>query len=500
MAQTEQSTQLLKGPTGTFETLHIKFLLICATYFGLHILLRTLISPTLDYDEAEQALLSQWLLPGYTEQPPLYSWIQYLLFHLFGEGVLAISLLKNSLLFLTYLFVLLAGRLLFASRFLPILASAALLLIPQIGWESQRDMTHTTLVTCSAAATLWLLLRLLKNNSPLDYLYLGIGIGVGFMSKANYFAFLALLLPVFLSFQKGRKTLGSPRILITLLVAVSMAGPFFLWLLQHQDIALSASHKLHRPTENPLLHGLLSFFKNGLLFLTPFLIISFVSFRKTILARKIENNFAISFFSRYLFFFILLMCIAIFFFNITYVKDRWLQPILFVVPLFCFARLDGVVLDNNHLKTFFGFILLAAVTVYTVFTLRVVATDITGSFCRLNYPMQAIAAKIHKSGFKNGVIVSDNRFLAGNLRLQFPGSAALIPGYQFETHVTLHGTGLAVWKADQSAEMPEELTNYLLDNWAIKPNEFPVQVIEQKLLYSTKTSVKLATMVFPIPD
>ena len=213
MAQTEQNSQLLKGPAGPLDPAQRWFLLAIVTYFCLHILLRVMISPTLDYDEAEQALLSQWLLPGYTEQPPLYTWIQHLLFQLFGENAFAISLLKNSLLLLTYLFVLLSGRLLFSSPLLPILASASLLLIPQIGWESQRDMTHTTLVTCSAAATLWLLLRLLKTNRPVDYLLLGLGMGVGFMSKANYFAFLILLIPTFLSFSPPSRPPFAPPFL-----------------------------------------------------------------------------------------------------------------------------------------------------------------------------------------------------------------------------------------------------------------------------------------------
>jgi len=129
----------------------LKFLLLLSAYFSLHILLRVLVSDSLDYDEAEQALLSQWLLPGYTEQPPLYTWVQYFLFELFGKSVFAVSLLKNGLLFLTYLFVYLSGEKLLKDTRAAILATSSLLLIPQIAWESQRDMTHTTLVVFAAA-------------------------------------------------------------------------------------------------------------------------------------------------------------------------------------------------------------------------------------------------------------------------------------------------------------------------------------------------------------
>lgn len=120
--------------------LTLKFLLLLGCYFSLHIVLRVIISDSLDYDEAEQALLGQWLLAGYTEQPPLYTWIQYGLFKLFGKGVFAISLLKNSLLYLTYIFVFFSSREVLRDGRAAILATASLLLIPQIAWESQRDI------------------------------------------------------------------------------------------------------------------------------------------------------------------------------------------------------------------------------------------------------------------------------------------------------------------------------------------------------------------------
>ncbi len=147
------------------QQLEIKFLILLGCYFSLHILLRVLISDSLDYDEAEQALLGQWLLAGYTEQPPLYTWIQHALFALFGKNVFAVSLLKNSLLFLTYVFVFLTSREILKDTRTAILATCSLLLIPQIGWESQRDMTHTTLVVCAAAASLWQALRLVKKQN-----------------------------------------------------------------------------------------------------------------------------------------------------------------------------------------------------------------------------------------------------------------------------------------------------------------------------------------------
>ena len=53
-----------------------------------------------------------------------------------------------------------------------------MLLLPQIGWESQRDLTHSVLVTGMASMTLWLALTMLERKPGCrHYLLLGLLIG-----------------------------------------------------------------------------------------------------------------------------------------------------------------------------------------------------------------------------------------------------------------------------------------------------------------------------------
>ncbi len=262
------------------QQLTIKFLLILGCYFSLHILLRVMISDSLDYDEAEQALLGQWLLPGYTEQPPLYSWIQYSFFELFGKNVFAVSLLKNGLLFLTYVFVFFSGREILKDTHAAILATCSLLLIPQIAWESQRDMTHTTLVVCAASATLWQALRLVKKQNLANYCLFGLLLAIGFLGKANFALFLAILLLTLSTFAEGRKVLFSPKIVLSILIMVVLTGPYFLWMFNNQDIVFSTAGKFKRGIENYQLKGIISLFSNSLLFLTPLWLICLLVFPK----------------------------------------------------------------------------------------------------------------------------------------------------------------------------------------------------------------------------
>src|SRR5262245_21622617 len=74
-------------------------------YFGAHLLSRVLVSDALELDEAEQTLWTQQLHAGYGAQPPLYTWLQWGVFQLFGVSVFSLALLKNLLLALTYTFV-----------------------------------------------------------------------------------------------------------------------------------------------------------------------------------------------------------------------------------------------------------------------------------------------------------------------------------------------------------------------------------------------------------
>ncbi|MBN3040766.1 MAG: glycosyltransferase, partial [Candidatus Omnitrophica bacterium] len=57
------------------------FYIILALYFILHLLLRIFVSTALEKDEAEMVLFFQHgFSPGYSSQPPLYFWLQFIFF------------------------------------------------------------------------------------------------------------------------------------------------------------------------------------------------------------------------------------------------------------------------------------------------------------------------------------------------------------------------------------------------------------------------------------
>lgn len=129
--------------------------LVLGIHFGCHLLIRLAISDTLTLDEAEQVLVSQAFQWGYSGQPPLYAWLQHVLFLVLGRNLFALAFLKNGLLFLAYLFFWLSARRLWPDRReLTSLAVLSWLLIPQIVWEAQRDLSHSVMVLTMASASL----------------------------------------------------------------------------------------------------------------------------------------------------------------------------------------------------------------------------------------------------------------------------------------------------------------------------------------------------------
>ncbi len=445
--------------------------------------------------------MGQWLLPGYTEQPPLYSWIQYALFQLFGKNVFAVSLLKNSLLFLTYVFVFFTGREIFKDTRLAILATCSLLLIPQIGWESQRDMTHTTLVVCAAAATLIQSLRLLKTQNLANYGLFGLCLAVGILGKANFALFVASLFLTLLTLPLGRKAIFSPKILLTLLIIAVATGSYFFWMVNNLDIVFSAGYKFKRTVENHQITGIINLFFKSFLFLTPMWLICLLVFPAGFgRNQNPQSDFQHQFIKRYILLLFLILLIAILLFKVTYVKDRWLQPLLFAAPLFFFSRLEPSRLSPKQFKSFLTVIAVAAMAVYLSFSIRVAGASYIHNFCRMNYPFTAITDDLRQTGFSKGLIISDNRFLAGNMRLQFPGSVALIPGYKFETQTNAKGFASAavLWEADKSPAMPAELATFLAQTYNIIPSDYPIKYVQHLYKYGRTETVKFAIMQFPI--
>ena len=403
-------------------------------YFGADLVSRLLVSDALELDEAEQVLWTQQLEAGYATQPPLYTWLQWAVFQLFSVSVFSLALLKNVLLALTYTFVFLAARVVVAAP-LAVLASACMLLLPQIGWESQRDLTHSVLVTTLAAATLYLVVLMMRRPRPVLYLALGVVAGLGVLAKYSYVAFIVALGLALLMGRDTRGLLRSRWILVSGLVALLIVLPHALWLLEHwQQAAHGTLDKLGVQAAAAsraarAARGFGSLAVAVLAFVAPWGVVMLVVFGRSLWRASPQAGIqprgpmlpgTRTLWLRYTLALALMFAGMVLLGDVSRFKDRWMQPFLFMVPLAFFACAPHL---SRHprlawLPRILGGV---ALLVFVLLALRVPLNAWRGRPDELNLPARELAMALRRSGYDGrAAILTSDRVLGGVLRLQFP--------------------------------------------------------------------------------
>src|SRR5262249_5619942 len=122
-------------------------------------------------------------------------------------------------------------------------AAISLLFIPQVAWESQRDLTHSVLSATLAVATLSCFLQAHERQQARWYLLFGVCAGLGLQSKYNYVFWLLGLLVAAWSLSELRPTMRDKRMWFALGLCVLIFLPNGLWILHHQDLAFLTASK-----------------------------------------------------------------------------------------------------------------------------------------------------------------------------------------------------------------------------------------------------------------
>lgn len=460
------------------------FLAVLGVYFGLQVLMRTLLSTSLQSDEAEMVVLTQDWRWGYGSQPPLYNWLQKGLFAALGLNVLALSLFKNFLLWSIYLFVYLAAREIFGRVRPAVLAAAALLLLPQIAWESQRDQTHLVLATACAAATLFVFLRLLKTGRRSHFLVFGALAGVGLLSKYNFLLLPAALVASAMTFGATRAVVLRPRALLAGLAFVLITAPHVWWLLHHGDLALAESYKfkiLPGHEGGAYVQGLLRFGGAVLAFLAVPAVLygslcrgprpihprGTVGDAEGAVLKLLERSLVLGVFTA------LLLVLG---FRVTHVRDRWLQPLLFALPIVLVGRMRAPSerVGGRLLLTLAG---LAATFVSLALSGTVLTANLLHRPHNLNIPYRALAAELRGAGFQQGSLIADSAFLGGNLKMQFQSSRVIVPDIPFDEPLP-KGPRLMVWSANSGQDAPPGFLEFAARLCHLAPAELPRQYRE----------------------
>jgi 4-amino-4-deoxy-L-arabinose transferase-like glycosyltransferase len=341
------------------------------------------------------------------------------------------------MLLLSYVLYGLTAHLVLRDRVLATIATLGLITFPQVGYEAQRDLTHTVAVLFSACLFVCFFFRALQRPTLLNYAATGLAIGFGILSKYN-FALLPLAAALaLLPDQRLRARLFDPRILVMLAVAALAALPHALWLVEHLGEAtgrtlIKLTAESGESRAHQLAAGLLSLASALAAFVVPTLLVFLVTFGGSLTrswrarsewTRLIGRMFAI----------LLGLLVIVVLAGASDIKDRWLLPLFFLLPIYLCAKIEASGEPFPRAARSFGAIVIAImILVPAVLLLRPVIGGAAGYYGKQNVPYGPALAEILGSNTRApSYIVVEDQQIAGNFRLHAPDLPVVMPGYDY---------------------------------------------------------------------
>lgn len=424
-------------------------------------LIRLSLPDAMRLDEAQQVFLAQWLAVGYDAQPPLYNWVQQGVFSLIPDNIIALGLLKAVVLWAIFASYYWLARLVVEDRRLAAMATFGLLLTPQMFWEAQRDLTHTTGTLLMTNLLLLAILGVLKRPSVGTYALVGACVGLGMLTKYNFALTLPAMAVATLTLQAGRQRLLDPRILIAAAVAVAIVAPHAIWMLQNMDIAVQSNiNKMAGGAEGngrliQIAQGLASLAGTGIAIIAPFCVIIGLVFGRPV-TRALGASSALSrFFGAYLLAVAAELVLLVLLTKFTAARDNWLFPFLYLFPIYLCTKLRvaGVSPDrafNRMVPVALAAMVLVPIALYLAVTLK-----------KSNHyfePYRAFAEEVRKrEAIEPSLVVADSWHLAGNMTATFapvPVVATTYPNLRHAVSPSREHPILMVWRGDGATELP----------------------------------------------
>lgn len=437
-------------------------------YVVLHCLLRLLFDPVLGTDDVEQAVYAQTLQWGYDlKQPPLYTWLQWGMDRIVGVGVHSHALLKYLLLFLTYFFLYRCGRLLFAGRMTPLLASAGLWLTYPLAVSIHQGVTHTILLCALLAASLYAFLRLERQTTPAGYLGLGLLLGLGLISKYSFAIFAAGLALAALTVPRFRRVLLNRLTLAGLLMAALVVAPHALWAWErHQEVGAALAGLGGTGPADPglgqRLGMLLSLASAAVQFLAPLWLVLLAVYPRAFgRLPGVHQDDSRRLLGRVMAISLALLAGAILMGKIGEIKPRWMHATLLVFPLYFFLRAEAAYPDGVVKKGYLASLALLPVLVIGVWAAQTYLAPGLGRPSRFHVPYDLVAARLRLETPAPATILAGDEYLAGNLRLGFPAARVINARYpSYRPGPRRDGPCLVAWETGPSGT-PDDIATLL---------------------------------------
>ena len=401
----------------------INILILLSIYLIFHILTRLLGSETLQVDGAEQIRHAQELLLGHPiPQPPMYSWLSWTMFQIFGTGLFALTLLKYALISLTFWFTWLVSGQLFQHLQTRYIATLAYLLMPSFAWHMHQGFTHTILLGFGIILSLHALLSLKEKPNSKNYIYLGFAFGVGLMGKYSFLLFMFPLIIAALSIKNYRGILINSKIWLSIILFLLVIGPHLYWLIQHyQEIFISIDQKLKVTSDNLLferINSLGKFIGAAIAFVLPFALLFLLGNWRQLFNtdKQLIKNDNILLLSRFYWVIAITIIILAVFVSMPHFKVRWFHPLMMIFPLWMLIRIErSQLISKTVIKWFYSLVVLLSVLVLSVRIIQMTISPELGKYGRLNRPIVETLDKLPDAITRNNILRTEDGFIGSHL-------------------------------------------------------------------------------------
>jgi len=476
------------------------------TYLTAAFLLRVAIVPNLVPDEAEQLVYVQSLELGYeAKNPPLFSWLVWILTFPFGIGVMPVALVHAACLFVFYACLYAASRQVLEDKQLAALAALSPFALWFVGWDALLNYGHSVLLAACCAATLMLTVRISAAPRFRDYVLLGAVLGAGLLAKYNYLLFVLALFGSALIERGVRSRLFAWPFMLSVAIAIAIALPHGLWLLSHASALAANAKRALQPSDLPgtrdnvqaswrALHAAFSF-------ALPFLPLFAIVFAPALLRRS--NTTSQSSAQRRLILRALLLFLVLFTAIAALASLREPRPsYIFAIawlPLPAFLLLAPERVSAGQKRAYVTILMALGLSSLIAMSVKGFFDPLFCTRCRRHVPYTVYADALRDAGFSGGTIYSVSRHGGGeNLRLYFPDSRFISVKWQYRPPPMAGPLPcLIVWDATHEPDTPTWLRREQAGQAPLLPADQPVHTIVAPMHYSQRPGMALGYAIIP---
>ncbi len=468
-------------------------------YYLIQIVVRLATPPALRIDEAQQVLFAQWLALGYDAQPPLYNWFQQALFGLFGTSLATLAIAKSIILLLIFAVYVRLADLVLKDKRLVLVAAFALFLSPQVFWQAQRDLTHTTMLMLTCTWLLYLTIRLIQKPSTTGYALVGLAVGLGMLSKYNFVLILPAILVAVWFHPEGRKRLLDKRLLLAIAISLLVFLPHAIWLLTNLQFASEVTLK-RMAEEAPdsrfmqIVMGLARVLYGSIVtFIVPIVLLG-LFLRKSRTSQPAPAQAPwLGFFARYFMTLALVLIAVILATTMTEVRDRWLVPLLMPLPIGLALLIEKSSFDRERLvQAILPTSLAAMIVLPLVLVLSVPVSALAGKTSRSNYDWQAFADHIRTQGISPSLIVTPDWPTGGNMRFVFPQTTVATVIYDdFDPPFQVSNDHPVLFAWPGSGNDTAEMVAWIKEQIGVTLKDVSVKTYEGPMYYPVKGSLQV---------